>query len=268
VSLPAIDKLGLPEAVRRLPDLDRGLVIVTGTTRSGRSTTLAALIDAVNATRAAHIVTIEDPIEFLHAHKQSVVNQRQVGDDTTGFAVALRQAMRHDPDVLMVGALPDVATISRAIAAAEAGLLVFATMHVPYAVEAIDRLIDVFPPEQQHQVCVQLASSLQAVVAQQLVPGKGGTRVLAAEVLVGNAMVRDFLREAKTAQLTAAMAVGGEGMQTMEQALARLVQVGHISLDTALDRCANPEELRRLVRTAEPSRRVAAIARSLEAESR
>ena len=223
-------------------------MIVTGPARSGRSTTLAAVLDAINQTRPCHVLTVEDPIEFLHGHKEAIVNQRQLGDDTSSFAAAVRRGMRQDPDVLMVSGMPDLDTTATVINAAEAGLLVFATMHVPTAVAAVERLIEVFPTEQQELVRIQVASSLQAVVAQQLVPTKNGQRALAAEVLVATPMVRDFIREAQTTQVFAAMGVGGEGMQTMEHALSRLVQLGQVSVDVAAERCAHPDELRRLVR--------------------
>jgi twitching motility protein PilT len=247
--IPPFDRLGLPDGVRRLADLGSGLVVVTGPARSGRSTTLAALVHSINQERACHILTIEDPIEFLHSHDRAIVNQRQVGDDTASVAVAVRRALRQDPDVLLVGALPDLETISTVVGAAEAGILVLASMPVPYAVAAVERLVEVFPAEQHALMRVQLASSLQAVVAQQLVPSRHGGRALACEVLLGTPMIRDFLREGKMSQITAAMAVGGDGMQTMEHALARLVQSGQVPVDLAADRCAHPEELRRLVRS-------------------
>jgi twitching motility protein PilT len=255
------ERLGVPDPVRRASDLHRGLVVITGGTRSGRSTTLASIVDAINHERACHILTVEDPIEFLHGHEAAIVNQRQVGDDTGSVARAVRQALRQDPDVLLVGALPDLDTIATVISAAEAGVLVLACMSVPYAVDAVSRLVDVFPPDDQAQVRGQLAASLQVVSAQQLVPSRHSGRVLACEVLVGTPMIRDFIREGRLNQLSAAMSVGGEGMQMMEQALARLVQVGQVSVDIAADRCAKPEELRRLVRATPPSsgRRTAGV---------
>jgi twitching motility protein PilT len=245
-----LEKLGLPEGVRRTAHLTRGLVVITGQSRSGRSTTLASLLETINADRACHILTVEDPIEFVHRHQAAIVNQRQVGDDTGSFANAVRQALRQDPDVLFVSALPDPETIATVVGAAEAGVLVFASMSVPYAVDAVGRLIDVFPPDQHQQMRVQLAASLQVVTAQQLLPSRHGGRVLACEVLVGTPMVRDFLRQGKLAQLTAAMSVGGDGMQPMEQALTRLVQTAQISVDLAAERCTNPDELRRMIRSA------------------
>jgi twitching motility protein PilT len=253
-AIPSLYRLGLPDAVCQLADLHRGLVVITGPARSGRSTTLAALVDAINGDRPCHIVTIEDPIEFLHRHRRAIVNQRQVGDDTGSVSRAVRQAMRQDPDVLVVGSVPDVDTVATVLNAAEAGLLVFASLSVPSAVEAVRRLVEVFPDESEAQVRVQLATSLQAVVAQQLVPSRPGGLALGVEVLTGTPMVRDFLREGKDHQLLAAMSVGGDGMQTMEQALAKLVQTDHISLDVAADHCSRPDELRRLIRSGPTSR--------------
>jgi twitching motility protein PilT len=247
-AIPSLHRLGLPESVCQVPELHRGLVVVTGPARSGRSTTLAALVEAINGDRPCHVVTIEDQIEFLHRHRRALVNQRQVGDDTGTVSRAVRQALRQDPDVLVVGTVPDVDTIAMVLNAAEAGLLVFATLAVPSAIDAVRRLVEVFPAHQQQQVRVQLASSLQAVVAQQLVPSRQGGLALGVEVLTGTPMVRDFLREGKDHQLLAAMSVGGDGMQTMEQALAKLVQTDHVALEVAVDRCTRPDELRRLAR--------------------
>jgi twitching motility protein PilT len=243
------EDLGLPEAVRGFADLPRGLVLVTGPTGSGKSTTLASLLDIVNETKPVHIMTVEDPIEFLHHHKQAIVNQREVGEDTLSFAAALKHCLRQDPDVILVGEMRDLETIATAITAAETGHLVFGTLHTLDAAQSIDRVIDVFPAHQQQQVRVQLASALRGVVAQQLVPLPSGTgRVVAAEVLVVNGAVRNLIREGKTFQITSAMQVGGKfGMQTMDQALAALVHAGTIDLATALERCANADDLRRLV---------------------
>ena len=243
-----LDNLGLPGVVTTLAELPRGLVLVTGPTGSGKSTTLASLIDIINATRPVHIMTVEDPIEFLHHHKKSVVNQREVGEDTYSFANALKHVLRQDPDVILVGEMRDLETISTAITAAETGHLVFATLHTQDAPQTVDRIIDVFPSHQQQQVRVQLASSLQAVVTQQLVPTKAKTgRAVAVEVLIATPAIRNLVREGKTHQIYSSMQAGGKfGMQTMDQSLADLVKAGKVSMETAIERCSNVEDLRRL----------------------
>lgn len=242
------DSLGVPESVRTFASLTRGLVLVTGPTGSGKSTTLASLIDIVNRERAEHIMTVEDPIEFLHQHKKAVVNQREVGEDTKSFAEALKRVLRQDPDVILVGEMRDLETISTALTAAETGHLVFGTLHTQDAPQSIDRVIDVFPSHQQEQVRVQLAGALQGVVTQQLVPtadGKG--RALAAEVLVITPAMRNLIREAKVHQIYSLMQSGGQhGMITMDQSLAVLVKSGKISFDMAIERCHDESELRRL----------------------
>jgi twitching motility protein PilT len=243
------DNLGLPEAVLQFGQLPRGLVLVTGPTGSGKSTTLASLIDVINANRSQHIMTVEDPIEFLHEHKTALVNQREVGEDTQSFAKALKHVLRQDPDVILVGEMRDLETIATALTAAETGHLVFATLHTQDAPQSVDRVIDVFPSHQQQQVRVQLASSLQGVVTQQLVPittGRG--RVVAAEVLVATPAVRNLIREGKTHQIYSAMQAGGKhGMQTMDMSLAGLVKAGKIAMEFALEKCANEEDMRRLI---------------------
>jgi twitching motility protein PilT len=242
------DRLGLPEAVANFATLPRGLVLFTGPTGSGKSTSLASLVDIINSTRAVHIMTVEDPIEFLHEHKAAVVNQREVGEDTQSFANALKHVLRQDPDVILVGEMRDLETISTALTAAETGHLVFATLHTQDAPQSIDRVIDVFPAHQQQQVRVQLAAALQGVVTQQLVPTVTGTgRVLASEVLVATPAVRNLIREGKTHQIYSSMQAGGRyGMQTMDQSLADLVKANQVSLEAALERCGNEEDLRRL----------------------
>ena len=241
--------LGLPESVLQFANLPRGLVLVTGPTGSGKSTTLASMIDVINATRSQHIMTVEDPIEFLHEHKMAVVNQREVGEDTHSFAKALKHVLRQDPDVILVGEMRDLETISTALTAAETGHLVFATLHTQDAPQSVDRVIDVFPSHQQQQVRVQLASSLQGIVTQQLMPlvtGRG--RAVVAEVLVATPAMRNLIREGKTHQIYSAMQAGGKyGMQTMDMSLAALVKSGKASMEVALERCANEEDLRRLV---------------------
>ncbi len=243
-----LDQLGLPPAVAQLAELPRGLVLVTGPTGSGKSTTLASLVDIVNRTKPHHIMTVEDPIEFLHHHKMSVVNQREVGEDTHSFAEALKHVLRQDPDVILVGEMRDLETIHMALSAAETGHVVFGTLHTQDAPQSVDRIIDVFPSHQQQQVRTQLASALQGVVTQQLVPKPGGKgRVVASEVLIATPAVRNLIREGKTHQIYSAMQAGGRyGMQTMDQSLGHHVQAGTITLETALARCANPDDVRRL----------------------
>lgn len=244
-----LSELGVPTVVNEFAEYARGMVLVTGPTGSGKSTTLAAIIDLINKRRPCHILTVEDPIEFLHHHQKAIVNQREVGADTLGFNEALRHALRQDPDVILVGELRDLETISTALTAAETGHLVFATLHTQDAPQTIDRIIDVFPSHQQDQVRVQLASTLQAVVTQQLLPtsdGKG--RVPAIEVMVATPAVRNLVREGKNHQITTAMQAGGKyGMQTMDQSLADLVRRRVITFELAAERCSNLEDLQRLV---------------------
>ena len=244
-----LESLGLPSAVSEFANLRRGLVLVTGVTGSGKSTTLAGLIDIINNKRADHIMTVEDPIEFLHRHKKSVVNQREVGTDTHGFAPALKHVLRQDPDVILVGELRDLETISTALTAAETGHLVFGTLHTQDAPQSIDRIIDVFPPHQQDQIRIQLASTLAGVVSQQLVPtadGKG--RAAAVEVLVATSAVRNLIRSGKTHQIYTSIQVGTKyGMQIMDQALAEMVKDRTVTYETALERCHKVEEFDRLL---------------------
>jgi twitching motility protein PilT len=243
------DSLGLPNSVAQFADLPRGLVLVTGPTGSGKSTTLASLVDIINAHKSLHIMTVEDPIEFLHQHKQAVVNQREIGEDTKSFAQALKHVLRQDPDVIMVGEMRDLETISTALTAAETGHLVFATLHTQDAPQSIDRIIDVFPPHAQQQIRVQLASALQGIVCQQLLSKSGSLgRAVAVEVLVATPGVRNLIREGKTHQIYSAMQAGAQhGMQTMDQSLASLVRAGKLTMATAVERCANEQDLRRLV---------------------
>jgi twitching motility protein PilT len=243
-----LEELGLPPAVAGLAELPRGLVLVTGPTGSGKSTTLASLVDIINKDKPVHIMTVEDPIEFLHQHKRAVVNQREVGEDTYSFANALKHVLRQDPDVILVGEMRDLETISTALTAAETGHLVFATLHTQDAPQSVDRVIDVFPAHQQQQIRVQLAASLQGIVTQQLVPRRGGGgRAVSVEVLIATPAIRNLIRDGKTHQIYSAMQAGGKfGMQTMDQSLANLLQAGVIDLGTALERCANEEDLRRL----------------------
>ena len=244
-----IDELGLPAAVADLARFQRGFVVVTGPTGSGKSTTLASMVDVVNTERQGHIMTVEDPIEFLHKHKTCIVNQREVGADTHGFGNALKHVLRQDPDVILVGEMRDLETISTAITAAETGHLVFATLHTQDAPQTIDRIIDVFPPHQQQQVRVQLASTLQGVVTQQLIPTADGQgRAVACEVLVATPAIRNLIREGKVHQIYSSMQAGGRfGMQTMDMSLAQHVKSGRITQQMAFERCHDAEELTRLV---------------------
>lgn len=228
--IATLEELQLPPSVGDLARKSNGLVLVTGPAGSGKSTTLAAMIDLINWERACHIITLEDPIEYIHFHKKSVVNQREIGSDSRDFSNALRAAMRQDPDVILVGEMRDLDTISVAITAAETGHLVLATLHTSGAAQTVDRIIDVFPPHQQQQIRVQLADTLRGVVSQQLVPKIGGGRIAAVEVLVVTAGVRNIIREGKTYQLINAIQTGGQhGMQSMDAALKKLAQQGLIS---------------------------------------
>jgi twitching motility protein PilT len=244
-----IEELGLPPAIREFAKKPRGLVLVTGPTGSGKSTTLASMINEINETRSDHILTIEDPIEFVHTHKKCIVNQRELGTDAQSFALALKAALRQDPDVILVGEMRDMETIGTALTAAETGHLVYATLHTQDAPQTIDRIIDVFPSDQQGQVRMQLAVGLQGIVTQTLLPTADGQgRCVAAEVLVPTPGVRNLIREGKIHQIYSLIQTGGShGMQTMDASLASLVRAGRITMATALSRCSEPEELRRLV---------------------
>jgi twitching motility protein PilT len=242
--------------VAALAALPRGLVLVTGPTGSGKSTTLAALIDIVNSTRTDHIVTVEDPIEFIHSHKKSIVNQREVGSDTHGFATALKHVLRQDPDVILIGELRDLETIAVALTAAETGHLVFATVHTQDAPQSIDRVIDVFPPHQQDQVRTQLAGTLQGIVSQTLLPRASGSgRVVATEIMVMTPAIANLIRERKTYQITSAMQAGRRlGMHTMDQNLADLVNNNVITPKAATDKAHDRDGLTRLIRRADSER--------------
>ena len=243
-AIPSFDALGLPPGVRQLAQLKQGLVLVTGPTGSGKSTTLASLIDHVNTHRAVHVLTIEDPIEYVHDHKRSAVNQREVGEDTDSFVDALRSALREDPDVILVGEMRDLESIRFALTLAETGHLVLATLHTNDTSQAVDRMVDVFPGDQQPQIRVQLAATLTAVVHQRLMPRVGGGLVAAYEVLLANAPVRNLVKEGKTNQLRNQIVTGQrEGMQTLEQSLSALVSAGVVSLDEAVARSAFPRDV-------------------------
>ena len=247
--IPTFDSLHLPSIIESFAHLPRGLVLVTGPTGSGKSTTLAALLDIVNRTQAVHILSVEDPIEFLYSHKKAIVNQREVGEDTKSFASALKRALREDPDVILVGEMRDLETIHMALTAAETGHLVFATLHTQSAPQTVDRMVDVFPPDQQGQIRVMLATTLQAVVTQQLLPSADGHgRVAAVEVLIATPAVRNLIRERKGYQLASQMQAGAKfGMVTMDQNLAELVRGKRITLETALERAASSDDLRSLL---------------------
>ncbi len=247
--IQSLEDLGIPPVVAEFSRSARGLVLVTGATGQGKSTTLASIVDLINRSRAVHIMTVEDPIEFMHRHKRSLINQREVGSDTPSFASALKHALRQDPDVILVGELRDLETIETALTAAETGHLVFATLHTQDAPGSVERMIDVFPPYQQQQVRVQLASSLQGVVSQLLLPRiDGGGRVAAVEVLVATPAIRNLIREGKVHQIRSSMQAGGQhGMQTMEQSLAHLVQAGRISMAVATEAAGYVDELMKLL---------------------
>ena len=244
-----IDTLGLPHSVHNFVTMPRGLVLVTGPTGSGKSTTLAAIIDEINRTRSDHIVTVEDPIEFVHSHKKCLVNQREVGTDALGFAEALRGALRQDPDVILVGEMRDLETIATALTAAETGHLVFGTLHTQDAPSTVDRVIDAFPPAQQNQVRVQLAATLQGIVSQSLLPtldGKG--RVAATEILLPDDATRNLIRQSKIEQVYSIIQTGStKGMHTLEQSLAELVTTRQISTETAMNCTSRPTELKQLL---------------------
>jgi twitching motility protein PilT len=239
----------MPKPLQEFTKFPRGLVLVTGPTGSGKSTTLAAMVDRINTERACHILTIEDPIEYAHSSKKSIVVQREIHYDTYSFAAALRSSLRQDPDVVLIGEMRDLETISAAVTIAETGHLVLATLHTNSAAQSIDRMIDVFPPHQQQQIRVQLAGMLQGICSQRLVPGIGGGRVVAAEILVATGAVRNIIREGKTHQLDAVIQTGAEyGMQSMDRQLVALVQEGKISYDEAKNFAIDLQELDRLMR--------------------
>ena len=246
---PTIEQLKLPPIIDKFADFPRGLVLVTGPTGSGKSTTLAAMINRINQEKAMHIITIEDPIEYTHMSKKSVIVQREVHYDTYSFSVALRSVLREDPDVVLLGEMRDLETISNAITIAETGHLVLATLHTNGAAQSIDRMIDVFPPHQQAQVRSQLSTILMAIVSQRLIPSVGGGRIPAAEILVANSAVRNLIREGKTQQIEAIIQTGAEfGMQSMDKTLTGLVHGGEISYDEARNYAVDIKELDRMMR--------------------
>jgi twitching motility protein PilT len=260
----SIEDLGLPKSVGEFGNKPRGLVLVTGPTGSGKSTTIASIIDKINRERHEHILTIEDPIEYLHAHKSCIVNQREVGSDTNSFKRSLKYVLRQDPDVILVGEMRDLETIEAALVVAETGHLVLASLHTNSSVQTISRILDVFPPNQQAQVRTQLSMNLEGVISQTLLPRKGGKgRVLAVEVMVPNAAIRNLIREDKIHQIYSQMQMGQStfGMQTMNQSLAYLVQRGIVSMEDALNRSSDQEELRQLMSSGPVQRQPGAGAR-------
>ncbi len=252
-TVPSFESLGLPETVRKMAEKPRGLVLVTGPTGSGKSTTLAAMIDYINSTKAEHILTIEDPIEFVHKSKQSIIHQRELGMDTRSFANALKSALREDPDIILVGEMRDHETIALALTAAETGHLVFGTLHTSSASQTIDRIIDVFPEGQQQQIRVQLANSLVAVFSQTLIPklqpdGTKKGRVMAQEIMIVTPAIANLIREAKAAQIYSTIQMNqGLGMQTLEMALSKLYKEKLISMEDAMSKTSRPDELKRLL---------------------
>lgn len=248
-NIESIAQLGLPKTVEKFADFPRGLVLVTGPTGSGKSTTLAALVDKINEEKAQHIVTIEDPIEFTHKSKRSVIVQREVHYDTYSFNAALRSALRQDPDVVLIGEMRDLETIAAAITIAETGHLVFATLHTNSASQSIDRMVNVFPPHQQPQIKIQLAGILQAICSQRLIPAIGGGRLAASEILLANSAVRNIIREGKTHQLDAVIQTSAaEGMQSMDRTLALMVQGGQITYDEAKNFAVDLTEFDRMMK--------------------
>ena len=248
-SFKTFDEIGVPKSILDIMKLPKGLILVTGPTGSGKSTTLASMIDFINETRSSHIVTIEDPVEFVHTHKKSVINQREVGSDTVTFGAALRHILRQDPNVILIGELRDLETIQAALNIAETGHMVLATLHTTDCAQTINRIIDVFPQHQLEQVRVQLSFVLQAVLCQQLLShASGAGRILACETLIVNSAIRNLIREAKVEQIQVAIQTGGKiGMQTMNQSLADLYFKQKITFQEAMSHSTDPEDLRRLM---------------------
>ena len=245
-SIPELDVLGLPPAVQNFPALQRGIVLVTGETGSGKSTTLAAILRRINETRRDHIITLEDPIEYIHAPVQCLINQREIGRDTESYAEGLRAILREDPDVILIGEMRDLVTIETALTAAETGHLVFATLHTNSAADSIDRMVDVFPAERQRQIRMQLSMTLQAVLSQQLLPRRGGGRVAACELMVVSPAIRNLIREGKTPQIANAVATSADvGGITMDNALIRLFKDKQISADTARAAAHDPDYVKK-----------------------
>jgi len=248
-SIPSREELNLPPILDDIVKRPHGLILVTGATGMGKSTTLACLMDKINTEKASHIITIEDPIEYIHPHKKAMVNQRELGYDTLSWTSALRATLREDPDVILVGEMRDLETMGGALTAAETGHLVFSTLHTSDAAQTIDRIIDVFPPHQQQQIRIQLAAVIEAVVSQQLIPHVSGiSRVPACEVLIANSALRNLIREGKNHQIYNSLQTGSKhGMQTMEQSLYDLFRSKQISFEEAINHTMHPEDLRRMI---------------------
>lgn len=249
LKIPSLDELGLPEILKDLAMKTRGLILVTGPTGSGKSTTLASMIDLINSKRNCHILTLEDPIEYLHKHNRSIVNQREIGHDAVSYASALKAALREDPDVILVGEMRDLETIQIAITAAETGHLVLSTLHTIGAAKTIDRIVDVFPPYQQQQIKVQLSNVLEGVISQQLIPRKDNTgRVVATEVMIATPAIRNLIREGKTFQIQSILQTGSKfGMVTMDMSIALLLKKDLISMEDALMYCVDQENFSRMI---------------------
>jgi len=246
--IPSVDEFELPQILKTLIRRPRGLILVTGHTGSGKSTTLAAMINHLNENDRRHVIMIEDPIEFLHADHKCIIVQRDLGDDTRSFSTALVKALRHDPDVVVIGEMRDLNTIATAITAAETGHLVLGTLHTSDAAQTIDRIIDVFPPDQQHQVRMQLAQVLEAVLSQTLLPRTKGGRIAAIEIMIGTPAVRNLIRSEKIHELATVIQLGNrDGMQTLDQSLADLVKRGIVAQEEVIPRSSNPEQLRELI---------------------
>lgn len=248
LKIPTLSELGHPPVLKELCQKKRGLVLVTGPTGSGKSTTLSAMINEINQTRKEHIITLEDPIEFLHKHNKCIINQREIGKDSKSYQNALKAILREDPDVILVGEMRDLETIAIAITAAETGHLVFSTLHTIGAAKTIDRIVDVFPPHQQQQIRIQLSSVLQGIISQQLVPNVQGGRIAALETMISTPAIQNLIREGKTHQIESSVQTGGKyGMKTMDMALAELYRKGSISAETALNFAVDREMLSRLI---------------------
>lgn len=251
-TLPNPTSLGIPKAVMDLTDTSKGLILITGQAGSGKSTTLACMVDKINEERAAHILTMEDPIEFIHRHKRSIVTQREINGDTKDYASALRAGLRQSPDVILVGEMRDFETIEIAVTAAETGQLVLSTLHTTGAANTIDRILDIFPPNQQHQIRIQLSMVLRAVVSQQLIPSVDGSLVAAFEIMVLTPAIRNLIRESKVHQIDSAIFAGSQlGMITMDQSVFNLYKAGRITADTALKHCVNLDEMRKRLTAAQ-----------------